>query len=198
MVRFKNKDDILTLLIHLGYLAYDESRHKAFIPNEEIRSEFVEATDENRWNELIEIQHKSEALLKATLNMDSDAVADMVEEAHSRYTSIIEYNDENALSCVISMAYYGALKYYYLPVREMPAGRGFADLVFLPKRECPEMPAMLIELKWDQTADSAIKQIKERKYTEALEVYDGDILLIGLNYSKKRTRHECVIEKVVK
>jgi len=123
MVRFKNKDDILTLLIHLGYLAYDENRHKAFIPNEEIRSEFVEATDENRWNELIEIQHKSEALLKATLNMDSDAVADMVEEAHSRYTSIIEYNDENALSCVISMAYYGALKYYYLPVREMPAGR---------------------------------------------------------------------------
>lgn len=198
MVRFKNKDDILTLLIHLGYLAYDENRHKAFIPNEEIRSEFVEATDENRWNELIEIQHKSEALLKATLNMDSDAVAEMVEEAHSRYTSIIEYNDENALSCVISMAYYGALKYYYLPVREMPAGRGFADLVFLPKRECPEMPAMLIELKWDQTADSAIKQIKERKYTEALEVYDGDILLIGLNYSKKRTRHECVIEKVVK
>ncbi len=198
MVRFKNKDDILTLLIHLGYLAYDECRHKAFIPNEEIRCEFVEATDENQWSELIDVQHKSEALLKATLDMDSCAVAEMIEEAHSRYVSIIEYNDENALSCVVSMAYYGALKYYYLPIRETPAGRGFADLVFLPKRECPEMPALLVELKWDKTVDAAIKQIKERKYTEALAAYNGDIFLIGLNYSKKQTRHECVIERVVK
>mgnify|MGYP002509066742 FL=1 len=93
------------------------------------------------------------------------------------------------------MAYYGALKYYYLPIRELPSGRGFADLVFLPKRECPEKPALLIELKWDKTAEAAIKQIKKRKYTEALETYKGDILLVGVNYSKKRAKHECVIER---
>lgn len=197
MVTFKNKDDILTLLIHLGYLAYDEEKREAFIPNEEIRSEFVEATDDDRWTELIELQRKSDELLHAALNLNSDAVAWGVEEAHSTYTSILQYNNENALSCVISMAFYSAVQYYYFPVRELPAGRGFADLVFLPKKEYPQMPALLVELKWDKSAKTAIQQIKDRHYPKALEQYAGEILLIGINYSKKQTRHECIIEKYI-
>ena len=84
------------------------------------------------------------------------------------------------------MAYFSALKYYYLPIREMPTGRGFADLVFLPKREHLNMPAMLIELKWDKTAKTAIQQIKDRHYVQALEVYAGNVLLIGINYNKRK------------
>lgn len=195
MVTFENMDDVLTLLIHLGYLAYDKANKTTFIPNEEIRSEFLMAMKRGKWNELVELQMQSENLLEATLDMECETVADIIEEIHMGYASNIEYNDENSLSSVLSIAYLGAMKYYFKPIRELPTGRGFADLVFLPRKEYPEMPALLIELKWNQTANAAINQIKDRKYTRALENYAGDIYLVGINYSKKEKKHQCLIEK---
>lgn len=127
--------------------------------------------------------------------MDCETVADIVEEIHMGYASNIQYNNENSLSSVLSIAYLGAMKYYFKPIRELPAGRGFADLVFLPRKEYPELPALLVELKWNKSADAAIGQIKNRKYTAALEQYTGEILLVGINYSKKKTAHQCIIEK---
>lgn len=196
MISFRNKDDVLTLLIHLGYLAYDEKTSKAFIPNEEIRSEFVEAVEDNNWTELTELQIRSEKLLQSTLSMDCAAVAEAIEAAHMNYASVIQYNDENALSCVISMAYYSAVQYYYLPIREFPAGKGFADLVFLPKKERPELPALLIELKWNKSAETAIRQIKDRKYVESIKHFSGNLLCVGINYDKKTKKHTCDIEKM--
>lgn len=198
MVSFKNKDDVLTLLIHLGYLAYNERKKQAFIPNEEIRSEFVEAVEDNSWSEFMDLQMQSEKLLQATLSMDCTAVAEAVEYAHMNYASVIQYNNENALSCVISMAYYSAVKYYYLPIREFPTGKGFADLVFLPKKEYAELPVLLIELKWNQSADTAIQQIKDRKYIESVKNFSGEIFCVGIHYDKKNKSHACVIEKVHK
>ncbi len=195
MVTFRNKDDVLTALIHLGYFSYDSARGTAFIPNEEIRCELAEAIEENKWNELTALQMKSEELLDATLEMDCETVADIVEEIHMGYASNIQYNNENSLSSVLSIAYLGAMKYYFKPIRELPAGRGFADLVFMPRKEYPELPALLVELKWNKSADAAIDQIKNRKYTAALEQYTGEILLVGINYSKKKTAHQCIIEK---
>ena len=195
MVTFRNKDDVLTALIHLGYFSYDSAHGTAFIPNEEIRCEMAEAIEENKWNELTALQMKSEELLDATLEMDCAAVADIIEEIHMGYASNIQYNNENSLSSVLSIAYLGAMKYYFKPVRELPAGWGFADLVFLPRKEYPELPALLVELKWNKSADAAISQIKDRKYAAALERYTGEILLVGINYSKKDTRHQCLIEK---
>ena len=195
MVTFQDKDDVLTLLIHLGYLAYDETKETAFIPNEEIRSEFSKATRRKKWNELTELYVRSNELLQSTLNMDSNAVAELIERFHMDYTSALQYNNENSLSSVLSIAYLSAMQYYFKPVREMPAGRGFADLVFLPKKEYPELPALLMELKWNKSAEGAIRQVKERKYVKTLENYTGEILLIGINYSKKEKRHQCVIEK---
>jgi len=127
--------------------------------------------------------------------MDSNAVAELIERFHMDYTSALQYNNENSLSSVLSIAYLSAMQYYFKPVREMPAGRGFADLVFLPKKEYPELPALLMELKWNKSAEGAIRQVKERKYVKTLENYTGEILLIGINYSKKEKRHQCVIEK---
>lgn len=95
----------------------------------------------------------------------------------------------------MSIAYLSAMAYYFKPVRELPTGKGFADLVFLPKKEYPEYPALLIELKWNKSANTAIKQIKEKKYIKALESYSGSILLVGLNYDKKEKKHQCSIEK---
>ncbi len=113
--------------------------------------------------------------MDATLEMDCAAVADIIEEIHMGYASTIQYNNENSLSSVLSIAYLGAMKYYFKPVRELPA--------------------LLVELKWNKSADAAISQIKDRKYAAALERYTGEILLVGINYSKKDTRHQCLIEK---
>lgn len=198
MVSFRNKDDVLTLLIHLGYLAYDADHGTAFIPNEEIRSELASAIEEEQWNEFLEFQQKSDALLHATLDFDTAAVAEIIETMHSDYASAIMYNNENSLSSVLSIAYLAAMQYYFKPVREMPAGKGFADLVFIPKKNYPEMPALILELKWNHSAQTAVQQIKDKKYSQAFCEYSGDILLVGINYDKKTKKHECVIEKEYK
>ena len=199
MVSFECKDDVLTLLIHLGYLAYDQEEHVAFIPNEEIRQEFISATKRNKWSELNEFEIQSDALLNATLALDSEAVASNIEKIHSEYASVIKYNDENSLSSVLSIAYLSSMKWYFRPVRELPAGRGFADFVFIPKpRYAADYPALVVELKWNDRASTALQQIKERHYTDSLLQYTGDILLVGINYDKKSKQHTCVIEELQK
>ena len=196
MVSFADKDDVLTLLIHLGYLAYDQRTQRAYIPNEEIRQEFRAATKRNKWNELIEFQQESEKLLEATWEMDAETVAEQIEKIHAEYTSVIQYNNENSLSSVLSIAYLSAIKYYFKPIRELSTGRGFADFVFIPKPLYRDYyPALLVELKWNKDAETVLNQIKERKYPESLQQYTGDILLVGINYDKKEKVHRCVIEK---
>ena len=195
MVHFTNKDDVLTCLIHLGYLGYDQDAKTAFIPNEEIRQELTAATRRKKWSEMIIFQRESERLLDATLDMDSELVASGIEKIHMEYVSTIEYNDENSLSSVLTIAYLSSMQYYFKPIRELPTGRGFADFVYLPKPEyAGNYPALLVELKWNKNASAAIGQIKERKYTQALEAYTGDILLVGINYDQKSKKHECCIE----
>ncbi len=195
-VSFVNKDDVLTYLIHLGYLAYLKRDETAAVPNEEIRQELIRAIKRKKWNELISFQNESEKLLNATLDMDEDAVASGIEKIHMDYVSVLQYNNENSLSCVITIAYLSAMQYYFKPIRELPAGRGFADFVFIPKPEYAEdYPALVVELKWNQDAHTAIQQIKERKYPEPLLGYTGNILLVGVNYDKKSKVHQCRIER---
>ncbi len=199
MVSFRDKDDVLTLLIHLGYLGFDQLRKQAFIPNEEIRFEFAMATKLNKWNELINFQQESRSLVTAVLQKDEEAVAELLEKIHNQYTSVIKYNDENSLSSVLTIAFLGTMENYFKPVRELPTGRGFADFVYIPKPEYRgDYPALVVELKWNQSADTALKQIKEKKYTESLAEYAGSLLLVGINYDKKTKEHVCVIEEAIK
>ena len=199
MVTFKCKDDVLTLLIHLGYLAYDQEEQTAFIPNEEIRQEFISATKRDKWSELKEFELQSDALLQATLDLDAEAVASGIEKIHSEYASVIKYNDENSLSSVLTLAYLSSMQWYVRPVRELPTGRGFADFVFIPKpRYAADYPALVVELKWNQKASTALEQIKEKRYTDSLLRYTGDILLVGINYDKTSKTHTCVIEELQK
>ncbi|MCI5828233.1 MAG: ATP-binding protein [Lachnospiraceae bacterium] len=199
MVSFEDKDDVLTLLIHLGYLSYNQKKQTAFIPNEEIRQEFAAATRRKKWSALLDFQRESEYLLDATLDMDGEAVARGIEKIHMEYTSVIQYHDENSLSSVLTIAYLSTMQYYFKPIRELPTGRGFADFVFVPKTEYKgEYPALLVELKWNQNAMTALQQIKDRQYPSVLEAYTGDILLVGISYNRKTKAHECVIEKLQK
>ena len=194
MVTFNTYEDIFSLLVHLGYLAYDVEKQEVFIPNKEVMQEFVTATSVSRWHEIVNSVKKSRQLLQATFDRDEEAVAAGVEAAHFE-TSHLQYNDENALSYVVSLAYYAAREYYTM-VREMPTGKGFADMVFLPRKKYADKPAMIVELKWDKGANTAIKQIKAKQYVEALQDYHGQILLVGISYDKKSRKHECRIEKI--
>ena len=193
MTTFKSKDDVLTLLVHLGYLTYDEISEKVYIPNREIMQEFVRAVKVGGWEGLIQSLNRSEDLLKSTWALDEKAVAKGLEEIHNSMTSILKYNDENSLTCTILIAYYSAKIYYMNPLMELPSGKGFADVVYLPKRNV-DKPALVIELKWKKSAKGAIQQIKENQYTSWLKEYTGNILLLGINYDKKKG-HECVIEE---
>lgn len=193
MTSMENKDEVLTLLVHLGYLAYDAETETVSIPNEEVRREFKRAVTQTKWTEVIRALNTSNELLQATLSMDTDVVSRILDEVHTDNTSILEYNDENALSCVISIAYYSAREYYTI-IRELPSGKGFADLVFIPNKEI-DKPALVVELKWDKSARGAISQIKEKDYAGKLVHYAGEILLVGINYDKKQKKHECVIEQ---
>ena len=194
MTTFRTKDDVLTLLIHLGYLAYDKDKQEVYIPNKEIASEFLNAVDEPVWDGVIQATAQSKELLDATIAMDADAVAAGMDRIHTETTSLLEYNDENSLACSVYIAYYSAKTYFMPPIRELPTGKGFADVVYLPHRE-ENKPALLIELKWDKSAETALQQIKDKKYVEALKNYTGDILLVGINYNKKDKCHQCRIEK---
>jgi hypothetical protein len=191
MTSFHNRDDVLTLLIHLGYLAYDKSR-KAYIPNEEVKSSFYRAIRVTNWTPVLEACKASDALLKATIAGDCEAVASAIDAVHMANTSILNYNDENALSCVVTLAYYNAINEYTLH-REQPAGKGYADIVFRP-RKYSEYPAMVVELKVDQSPESALAQIKEKQYVQALSDYRGKVLLVGVNYNRETKIHTCLIE----
>lgn len=194
MVTFESADEVMALLIHLGYLGYDSERREVFIPNNEIRTEFAAAVKNSKnYVEVARAIRASDDLLEATLAGDNDKVAELIQAAHQE-TAHIQYNDENALSYTVSLAYYSARSKYQIQ-REMPAGKGFADMVFTPLPHHPEMPPVVVELKWDKNADTAIKQIKEKNYPECLKGYEDRILLVGINYDKTTRKHTCLIEK---
>lgn len=198
-VNFSNRDDVITFLIHLGYLAYDEKKQCAYIPNEEVRQELLKATRQKKWKEFIEFERQSDSLLDATLDMDEETVSAVIEKIHMQYTSAIRYNDENSLSSVLTIAYLSSMKYYFTPIREFPAGRGFADFVYLPKPEYINIyPALLIELKWNKNVQTALEQIKKNLYPESLLSYTGDVFIVGITYDKKDKTHKCKIEKYEK
>ena len=195
MRNLETRDDVLTLLIHLGYLGYDSETEEAFIPNKEIMREFENAMSVGGWPEVMRVLKASEKLLEDTLLGDAQSVARGLDRAHMEVASILTYNDENSLACCISLAYYSARKEYRI-IRELPSGRGYADVVFLPLPHSAR-PALVVELKYDRTVNAAIQQIKDRNYTQALDGYVGEILLIGVNYDKDSPDkpHSCIIEK---
>lgn len=193
MTTFTAKDDILVLLVHLGYLTFDENTEEVFIPNQEILQEFLNVVDDPGWDGLTDALNRSEELLERTWALDGESVAIGLEAIHNETSSLLKYNDENSLTCTILMAYYSAKKDYLNPILELPSGKGFADVVYLPRRE-RNCPALVVELKWNRSAEGAIEQIKKKDYSAWIQGYTGDILLVGLSYDPKNKKHSCIIE----
>ena len=187
----QSRDDVLTLLIHLGYLAYDWREEECYIPNKEVSGEMVNAVKACNWLPVASALQQSKKLLLDTLAGNADAVARGVEAAHSENTSILSYNDENSMACVLSIAYYFAHGDYIFH-REYASGKGYADLVLIPRKNV-NSPAIIIELNYGHSAEEAIAQIKERRYWEKVADYSGEFLLVGICYDKEAKTHDCII-----
>ncbi|HAG69489.1 MAG TPA: hypothetical protein DCL38_05900 [Lachnospiraceae bacterium] len=190
---FKTKDDVLACLIHMGYLGWDALRKEAFIPNREVAEVYEAAIKTGDWDDVGDALRRSNELLKAVWDGDERKVARVISESHQDYASIIDFHDENALATAIMMSFYTARADYYVK-RELPAGRGFADIAFIPKVQ-GRHPAMIVELKWNRSARAAIRQVKDKSYEGFLSGYNGEIILVGINYTKKSGRYTCKIEK---
>lgn len=197
---FTCKDDVLTLLIHLGYLTYEEEDGEeegiASIPNEEVRSEFDKILRRANHKTLMELVRKSDQLLQDTLAENSEAVAKAIQEVHETSFAPTLYNNEQALRYTVKMAYISCVD-QYAKVEELPSGHGISDTVFLPKRRS-SLPAMVIELKWNIGAEGAIQQIKDRNYAGLPLKLGEEVLLVGIDYDVKTKQHTCVIERLTK
>ncbi|MBQ8639321.1 MAG: AAA family ATPase [Lachnospiraceae bacterium] len=196
MTSLKSRDDILTLLVHLGYLAYDEISESVSIPNEEIREEFMRAVRTGGRPELIRAIQLSDHLLQAAVQMNSSEVGRILEDVHRSIASPDFYNNEQALRSTIRFAFLSSMD-EFVTIQELPSGNGYADIVFLPFKHS-DKPILVVELKWDKSTADAIEQIKRRQYPEILQAHGSDILLIGINYSKRSKKHTCIIERHTK
>ena len=189
----ESRDDVFTCLIHLGYLGYDSEERSCFIPNYELMEELISAIEDTPdYRSVVELIRESRDLMEATWKGDEDAVAEAVARAHTEACSIQRYNNEGSFQSALHLAYYYA-KSCYAIVNELPGGNGFADIAFIPYK--PDVPAIIIELKKDDTVDAAISQIRERRYPEALEKYRENLLLVAITYDSKTKEHRARIEK---
>ncbi|MEZ3488175.1 MAG: ATP-binding protein [Lachnospiraceae bacterium] len=193
--RFRTKDDVLTLLVHLGYLTYDSVHRTVYVPNEEVRDEFRGFLGSNQFSgHWVRLIRRSRKLLEDTVAGNCEAVASVLMEIREEQYAPQYYNDEQALRAVVKYAYFAAFG-QYVKVEEMPSGKGIADVVFIPA-SLSRLPAMVIELKWNKTSGGAIAQIKNKRYTAVLEPFAGNILLAGINYDEKTGKHTCAIERM--
>ena len=192
----RSKDDVLTVLIHLGYLSYEWKENECYIPNHEVAGEMVNAVKNSNWSNVAQAIEKSKQLLRFTLDGNEEAVAMGIDAAHDENTSILSYNDENSLACVLSIAYYYANNGYIIH-RELATGKGFADLVLIPRKNV-DSPAIVVELKYNKDADTAINQILRREYPAKVAQYVDNLLLVGINYNRETKQHSCHIERWAK
>ena len=192
----RSKNDVLTVLIHLGYLAYDNNNEQCYVPNKEVADELLNAMEDTSWTRLADTITASKNLLYATIAGNEQAVARAIDTAHDENTSILAYNDENSLACVLTVAYIWARNEYVIH-REYATGKGYADLVMIPRRNVSK-PALVIELKFNHSAETAIDQIRQKNYPAQIAEYTGDILLVGISYDKESKQHTCRIERSTK
>ena len=193
MITINSKNDVFTLLVHLGYLAYDSITRKVRIPNMEIAGEFAVAVeDQKAWGDVATAIGNSDRFLDSIIKGDTDFICHQLSMVHEE-ASKLSYNNEIVLTSTINLAFYTSFRFYTV-FRELDSGKGFADMVYLPKPGC-SYPALLIELKCNESTETAIEQIKSKHYTGRLTHYMDNLLLVAINYDKTTKKHTCHIEK---
>lgn len=186
--RLGTRDEILSAMVVYGFLAFFDGALR--IPNYELMEKYKDVLERDSFGEVREIVKSSREILEATLDCDGEKVASMLEKVHDREIPFLQYNDENSLSCVVTLCYLYARNEYHME-RESKGGKGYCDYLFFPKKA--GKPAIILELKVGHSCEAAIEQIKQQNYMQKAEGC-GEILLVGINYDKKK-HHTCKIEK---
>lgn len=137
-----NRLEIYAAMIIYGFLSYHNGELK--IPNKELMLEFQKALKDDDFGYVAELVRNSDEILNATLDRNADAVAAYLHNIHNSEIPVLKYNDENSLSCVVTLAYLSARNKYRIE-REEKSGKGFADFIFYPRRK--DLPGIIIELK---------------------------------------------------
>ena len=188
--QLKTRGDILSAMVVYGFLSYYNGYLK--IPNHELMEKYQKVLSRDSMGEIKEIVDSSKMMLEATLAMDERKVAELLETVHDREIPFLDYNDENSLSCIITLCYLYARKDYHI-VREEKSGKGYCDYLFYPRKN--KGTAIILELKVNNTAEYAIRQIKQKNYIQKAAEFDS-VLLVGIAYDKVQKVHRCLIEKI--
>ncbi|MBR1636211.1 MAG: AAA family ATPase [Lachnospiraceae bacterium] len=199
MTIFGSADDVLTLLLHFGYLTLvREEKNVCRIPNREIMEEFAGMIHRVSHRETIERLKESEQFLADVIAGDTAAVAANIQKVHMKESAPLWYNGEQALRAVIKLAFF-TYRDHYIRLEELPSGTGYADMAYIPKKYDPS-PAMVVELKAGGTPEEALEQMRSRNYASSLEGLGGELLLVAVTYEKddKAKPHHCLIEKYKK
>ncbi len=209
-----NRKDIYAAMVIYGLLSYHDGELR--IPNKELMIEFENALEDDEFGYVAELVSSSNEVLEATLNKKGEVVASYLHNIHNSELPILKYNDENSLSCVVTLAYLAARNKYRVEREEKSvrssskavspldetsrtakshAGKGYVDFIFYPKRKTH--PGIIIELKADATPETAIAQIKEKEYSEKLrKVNVKKILAVGISYDTREKEHQCIIVEI--
>lgn len=187
----RTKEEIYSAMIILGFLSYHDGYLR--IPNRELMKEFEKALKDESFGEVSKIIENSRKMLKATVNRDIKTVEKILHDIHNSEIPILQYNDENSLSCVLTLAYLSARDTYRVE-REEKTGKGYADFTFHPRRK--RDIAFIVELKKDENVDKAIEQIREKEYVEKFKNENNDVLAVAICYDSKLKEHKCKIENI--
>ena len=189
----KTKEEIYSAMIVLGFLSYNDGYLK--IPNKELMIEFEKALRDKSFGYVSEIIENSRTMLKATVNKDTETVEQILHDIHNSEIPILQYNDENSLSCVITLAYLSARDTYRVE-REEKTGKGYADFTFHPRRK--NDIAFIVELKKDEVPEVAINQIREKEYIQKFKAENEgkEVLAVAICYDSKKKEHYCKIEEI--
>lgn len=189
----RTKEEIYSAMIVLGFLSYYDGYLK--IPNKELMKEFEKALKDESFGYVSEIIDNSKRMLKATVNGDTKTVESILHDIHNSEIPILQYNDENSLSCILTLAYLSARDTYRVE-REEKSGKGYADFTFHPRRK--NDIAFIVELKKDETPEVAINQIRKKEYVEKFgkENADKKVLAVAICYDSKEKEHKCKIEEI--
>lgn len=189
--QLNTRDEILSAMVVFGFLSYHDGLLR--IPNHELMEKFQRVLSRDSMGEVKEIVDKSKEMLEATLACDDEKVTSILEEVHDREIPFLQYNDENALSCVITLCYLYARKDYFIE-RESKSGKGYCDYLFLPKKQ--GKTAIILELKVDTSCQKALEQIKDKNYIQKAKEFAESVILVGISYDRTDKKHTCVIEKI--
>ncbi|MCD8076354.1 MAG: ATP-binding protein [Lachnospiraceae bacterium] len=193
------RNEILSAMVVYGFLNYEDG--KVHIPNRELMDEFAKTIREREnLGYINRLAVESERMLNATMKGDTKTMEEILQFAHDTETPLLDYNDETELTAIVNLVYLAARDSYYVE-RENKAGEGYTDFIFYPERTGDD--GIILELKVDDTPETAIAQIKDRKYILKFQGkmaerkrHTGRVLLVGIGYDKKKKEHRCRIEVV--